>query len=82
MAYYRATGKRNLLDVAVKFADHIDQTFGPDKLLEVPGHEDLELALVKLYRDNANTLTPDPLHSAFHDSHPPAPVRIARLESG
>jgi STE24 endopeptidase len=39
-------------------------------------------ALVKLYRDNASTLTPDPLHSAFHDSHPPAPVRIARLEAG
>lgn len=39
-------------------------------------------ALVKLYRDNASTLTPDPLHSAFHDSHPPAPVRIARLETG
>jgi STE24 endopeptidase len=37
-------------------------------------------ALVKLYRDNATTLTPDPLHSAFHDSHPPAPLRIARLE--
>jgi STE24 endopeptidase len=37
-------------------------------------------ALVKLYEDNANTLTPDPLHSAFFDSHPPAPVRIARLE--
>jgi STE24 endopeptidase len=37
-------------------------------------------ALVKLYEDNASTLTPDPLHSAFFDSHPPAPVRIARLE--
>jgi STE24 endopeptidase len=37
-------------------------------------------ALVKLYEDNANTLTPDPLHSAFFDSHPPAPARIARLE--
>jgi len=36
-------------------------------------------ALVKLYRDNAATLTPDPLHSAFYDSHPPAPARIARL---
>lgn len=36
-------------------------------------------ALVKLYRENAATLTPDPLHSAFYDSHPPAPVRIARL---
>ncbi|MCX7627642.1 MAG: M48 family metallopeptidase [Methylophilaceae bacterium] len=37
-------------------------------------------ALVKLYRDNASTLTPDPLHSAFYDSHPPASIRIARLE--
>ena len=37
-------------------------------------------ALVKLYEDNASTLTPDPLHSLFFDSHPPAPSRIARLE--
>ena len=36
-------------------------------------------ALVKLYKENANTLTPDPLHSAYYDSHPPAPVRIAHL---
>jgi STE24 endopeptidase len=42
---------------------------------------DLVHALVKLYEDNAATLTPDPLHSAFYDSHPPAPVRIARLQS-
>ena len=40
---------------------------------------DLIAALVKLYRDNAATLTPDPLHSLFHDSHPPASQRIARL---
>lgn len=38
-------------------------------------------ALVKLYRDNASTLTPDPLHSAFYDSHPPASIRIAKLQS-
>jgi STE24 endopeptidase len=38
-------------------------------------------ALVKLYRDNATTLTPDALHSAFYDSHPPALVRIARLQT-
>lgn len=38
-------------------------------------------ALVKLYRENANTLTPDPLYSAFHDSHPPASLRVAHLES-
>jgi STE24 endopeptidase len=41
----------------------------------------LVAALVKLYEDNASTLTPDPLHSAFYDSHPPAAVRIARLET-
>ncbi|MDP9084049.1 MAG: M48 family metallopeptidase [Pseudomonadota bacterium] len=38
-------------------------------------------ALVKLYRDNASTLTPDRLHSAFYDSHPPAQLRIERLRS-
>ncbi|OHC62193.1 MAG: peptidase M48 [Rhodocyclales bacterium GWA2_65_20] len=42
---------------------------------------DLIAALVKLYRDNAATLTPDPLHSLFHDSHPPASQRIARLNA-
>ena len=42
---------------------------------------ELVTALVKLYRDNAATLTPDPLHSLFNDSHPPASVRIARLDS-
>ena len=43
--------------------------------------EDLVSALVKLYEDNANTLTPDPLYSAFYDSHPPAPIRIAHLRA-
>ena len=42
---------------------------------------DLVGALVKLYQDNAATLTPDPLHSAFYDSHPPAMLRIARLQT-
>jgi STE24 endopeptidase len=42
------------------------------------GH-DLVTALVKMYRENASTLTPDPLYSAFHDSHPPAPVRISHI---
>jgi len=41
--------------------------------------ERLAAALVKLYRDNASTLTPDPVHSAFYDSHPPAVERIERL---
>ncbi|MBC3831182.1 M48 family metallopeptidase [Undibacterium amnicola] len=40
---------------------------------------DLVSALVKLYEDNASTLTPDPIHSAFYDSHPPASIRIAHL---
>lgn len=43
--------------------------------------EELVQALVKLYRDNAATLTPDPVHSAFYDSHPPAMTRIARLHA-
>jgi STE24 endopeptidase len=41
--------------------------------------EHLIHALVNLYKENANTLTPDPIYSAFYDSHPPAPVRIAHL---
>ena len=38
-------------------------------------------ALVNLYRDNASTLTPDPIHSMFYDSHPPAMIRIDHLET-
>ena len=41
----------------------------------------LVTALVKLYNDNAATLTPDPYHSAFYDSHPPAAIRIAKLQT-
>lgn len=41
---------------------------------------DLVSALVKLYDDNASTLTPDPIHSAYYDSHPPASIRIQRLQ--
>jgi STE24 endopeptidase len=41
--------------------------------------QDLVSALVKLYEDNASTLTPDPIHSAFYDSHPPASLRIHQL---
>ncbi len=41
----------------------------------------LSSALVKMYEDNASTLTPDAVYSAWHDSHPPAPVRITRIES-
>lgn len=50
VAHYRATGKKTFLNVAVKLADHLCDTFGPDRRHEVPGHEELELALVKLYQ--------------------------------
>lgn len=43
--------------------------------------DDLIRSLVKLYQDNAATLTPDPLHSTFYDSHPPAAIRVAKLQS-
>ncbi len=49
VAHFRATGKRSLLDVACRFADHIGATFGPGKKSGVPGHEEIELALVKLF---------------------------------
>lgn len=50
IAYFQATGKRSFLNVAIKFADHLDNTFGPGKRHWVPGHEEIELALIKLYR--------------------------------
>jgi len=50
VAYYRATGKRKILDVAIRLADYIDSVFGPDKKHDVPGHEEIEIGLVKLYR--------------------------------
>ena len=43
--------------------------------------QSLAEALVKLYKDNASTLTPDPIYSAFHDSHPPPAARIERLNA-
>jgi DUF1680 family protein len=50
VAYYQATGKRTLLDVARRVADHIGTVFGPGKKVDTSGHEEIELALVKLYR--------------------------------
>ncbi|MES9856029.1 MAG: M48 family metallopeptidase [Sedimenticola sp.] len=52
-----------------------------DFAVEQAGAEPMIRALVKLYRENASTLTPDPLYSAFHDSHPPASVRVANLSA-
>jgi len=49
-AHHEVTGKKNLLTVATKLADHIDSVFGPDKRHEVPEHQQLESALIRLYR--------------------------------
>jgi len=49
VAYYKATGKRKLLDVSIRMADHMMEHFGPGKRHWVPGHEEIELALIKLY---------------------------------
>lgn len=52
VAHYKVTGKRTLLDVAIRSADLVDRVFGPGptQLKDVPGHEEIELALCKLYR--------------------------------
>ena len=50
VAHYQATHKRNFLNVATQLADHIDTTFGPGKRMGYPGHPEIELALVKLWR--------------------------------
>ncbi|CAN5568743.1 glycoside hydrolase family 127 protein [soil metagenome] len=55
VAYYQATGKRTLLDVALKNADLIDSLYGLDKLRYPPGHQEIEIGLVKLYQVTGNT---------------------------
>jgi hypothetical protein len=50
MAHFHATGRRTLLDVAIRNADLVGRTFGPGRRLDAPGHQEIELALVKLYR--------------------------------
>ena len=72
VAYYQATGKRKLLDVCIRMADHMMDQFGPDKRHWVPGHEEIELALVKLsqitkepkYLDFANWLLEERGHGS------------------
>ena len=52
VAYYESTGKKEFLDIMCRFADHIDSVFGngPEQLKGYPGHEEIELALVKMYK--------------------------------
>ena len=54
VAYFNATGKRKLLDVCIRWADHFDSIFGPFKRHWVTGHQELELALVKLFKVTGN----------------------------
>ncbi|MCY1721792.1 glycoside hydrolase family 127 protein [Prolixibacteraceae bacterium Z1-6] len=54
VAHHKATGKTSLLDVATKFADYLGTEFGPGKKHWVAGHEEIELALVKLYHETGN----------------------------
>jgi DUF1680 family protein len=54
VAHYQATGKRTLLDIAIKSADLLTQTFGPGKRKIYPGHQIVEMGLVKLYRVTGN----------------------------
>jgi DUF1680 family protein len=54
VAHFQATGKRNFLDVATKYADLLTRVFGPGKNMGVPGHEEVEMGLVKLYRVTGN----------------------------
>ena len=49
MAYYDATGKDKLLKVMERMADHIDRRFGPDKITGIPGHQEVEIGLMRLY---------------------------------
>ncbi len=50
VAYYQATGKRKFLDICCRLCDHIDRRFGKGKITGIPGHEEIELALMRLYR--------------------------------
>ncbi|MCR1840555.1 glycoside hydrolase family 127 protein [Murimonas intestini] len=50
VAYYESTGKDKFLNIMRRMADHIDRRFGPDKTRGIPGHEEIELALLRLYR--------------------------------
>jgi DUF1680 family protein len=54
IAWFDATGERKLLDVCIRWADYFDSLFGPGKRHWVTGHQELELALVKLYRVTSN----------------------------
>jgi uncharacterized protein len=55
VAHFMATGERTFLDIAIKNADMLVNTFGPDKRHDIPGHQEVEIGLAKLYRVTGNT---------------------------
>ena len=88
VAYYNVTGKRKLLDVAIRMADHMMTVFGPGKRHWVPGHEEIELALVKLfqatgkkkYLDFAEWLIDERGHGYGTWGNPPEPWEAAYFQ--
>lgn len=55
VAYHDATGERTLLDAAIKSADLLCDTFGPDGICDVPGHQEIEIGLARLYRKTGDS---------------------------
>ena len=79
---YRAVPLADLLDSAALPADSVLEARATDGFAaQHASATELAAALVKLYRDNASTLTPDSVYAAFHYSHPPALERITRLRA-
>ena len=60
VAHYQATGKRTLLDIALRTADLLDRTFGPGKRTIWPGHQIIEMGLAKLYRLSGDAALSEP----------------------
>jgi DUF1680 family protein len=81
VAHHRATGKSSLLDIARRFADHIDAKFGPGKRQGAPGHPEIELALVELYRETGERRYLD-LAAFFVDQRGSGTMRGYRLGPG
>ena len=81
VAYAQATGDTKLLEVAEKFMDHIMTVYGPEegKRVEVPGHEEIELALIKLYKHTGKEKYRD-LAKFFIDSRGNTETRTDRLQ--
>jgi DUF1680 family protein len=81
VAHHRATNKSALLDVARRFADHIDAEFGPGKHQGAPGHPEIELALVELYRETGERRYLD-LAAFFVDQRGSGTMKGYRLGPG